>query len=511
MKVSRGFSTYKKAFSVQDINQNLIKAEYAVRGAIPMRAQQIKEEIKTTPEKHPFKDVVQLNIGNPLIFTKPPVPFLRSVISGTIWSDTLPNSSMLNPQAKDSGVVADPNIKLTEYEKDIWKLVDEYRNNVNTHQYTPAGGEMYIRRNVAQYMSKRDGIQADPNSVVLTNGASVGIKIVMDVLVDGPQDGIMIPVPQYPLYSALVTLLDATQVSYYLNEDDNWSIGYNDLDKVANEARKKHVNNKAIVVINPGNPTGNVLKREKMEEIIRFAFENDLIILSDEVYQENIYNDNHWFSFRKILLEMEPEIAENTRLVSFHSLSKGIFGECGLRGGFMDFTNFDENAMRAIMKKQNHFWPNLTGQIAVDFKSRYIARHLDSTLAASTLKTIDERYEKTFKSLQLRANQASIILNSMKNVTSNNIEGAMYAFPKLHLPGKFIKKAKQLKMKPDVLYCMDLLENTGICVVPGSGFGQQKDTYHLRTTILPQPDEHFVKVFEQFKDYNDHIMEKYSD
>lgn len=100
------------------------------------------------------------------------------------------------------------------------------------------------------------------------------------------------------------------------------------------EAVKKGTKIKAMVVINPGNPTGAILNKESLKEIIQFAEEKKLLIISDEVYQENIY-EGEFFSIKKVASEMNSKVA----LASFHSLSKGIFGECGLRGGYMEMSN----------------------------------------------------------------------------------------------------------------------------------------------------------------------------
>lgn len=94
----------------------------------------------------------------------------------------------------------------------------------------------------------------------------------------------MIPIPQYPLYSAQTTLDGGTMVKYYLDEDKDWGVDVNDIRKRIKNASDVGIEMRAIVVINPGNPTGNVLRRENIEDIIKVSFENGLIILADEVY-----------------------------------------------------------------------------------------------------------------------------------------------------------------------------------------------------------------------------------
>lgn len=101
----------------------------------------------------------------------------------------------------------------------------------------------------------------------------------------------MIPVPQYPLYTAITALNNASEVHYYLDEAAGWQVSEQELNNSYNDARGRGVNPKVIVVINPGNPTGQVLGKETIESIIRFAHDKRLVIFADEVYQENIYTD----------------------------------------------------------------------------------------------------------------------------------------------------------------------------------------------------------------------------
>lgn len=95
-----------------------------------------------------------------------------------------------------------------------------------------------------------------------------------------------------------------------------------------------------MVVINPGNPTGQVLRREDLEALIKICHRNELVIVADEVYQQNTYKDNLPFlSVRKVLAEMGEPYSDNVELISMHSISKGLLGECGFRGGYFEAHN----------------------------------------------------------------------------------------------------------------------------------------------------------------------------
>ncbi|KAJ8966735.1 hypothetical protein NQ317_010607 [Molorchus minor] len=98
--------------------------------------------------------------------------------------------------------------------------------------------------------------------------------------------------------------------------------------------------------------------------------------------------------------------------------------------------------------------------------------------------------------------------NSIEGFSCNPVQGAMYAFPQIKLPEKAIQAAKQAGKAPDVFYAFEVLESTGICIVPGSGFGQKEGTYHFRTTILPQPEK-LKTMLDKFAEFHASFLEKY--
>lgn len=98
--------------------------------------------------------------------------------------------------------------------------------------------------------------------------------------------------------------------------------------------------------------------------------------------------------------------------------------------------------------------------------------------------------------------------NSFEGFKCNTVQGAMYAFPQITIPPKAIEAAKQANQIPDVFYAFQLLENTGICIIPGSGFGQIPGTFHFRTTILPQPDK-LKAMLEKFREFHEEFVQKY--
>lgn len=234
--------------------------------------------------------------------------------------------------------------------------------------YSASNGLFAIRKSVAEFIEKRDGFPSDPDSIYLTNGASEGIHRVMNAIISHPNVGILIPVPQYPIYTATLSLFNGKPVEYYLDESKEWALNIAELKRALKKSRAKGTEVRALVLINPGNPTGSILSAENLRELISFCINERLIILADEVYQENIYDPDKkpFNSVKKVLMEMGPEYSNSIELISFHSTSKGLLGECGRRGGYFECHNLDQEAMSQLFKYASiSLCSNLMGQIMV--------------------------------------------------------------------------------------------------------------------------------------------------
>lgn len=165
---------------------------------------------------------------------------------------------------------------------------------------------------------------------------------------DPNPSGILIPIPQYPLYTATLAQFSGTPLPYYLDESKDWSTSPSEVRAALAQAKEKGVTAKALVIINPGNPTGSLLDDKTQEELVKICEEHDLVLLADEVYQSNLHRKEEapFTSFKKIVRRMNSPIA----LVSFHSISKGVTGECGRRGGYFECTNFPEEIVALVYK-----------------------------------------------------------------------------------------------------------------------------------------------------------------
>ncbi|MCJ7800935.1 MAG: aminotransferase class I/II-fold pyridoxal phosphate-dependent enzyme, partial [Candidatus Marinimicrobia bacterium] len=346
--------------------------------------------------------------------------------------------------------------------------------------YTDSKGQYFVRESVAKFIDKRDNIdlsksnlQSDPNNIFLTDGASEGAKGVLELLITDKNDGIMIPIPQYPLYSATIKRCGGTQVNYYPDEDNDWALNKEILDISFKEAKANKIKVKAIVVINPGNPTGAILDKSSIMQVIDFAEENDLVIIADEVYQENLYG-GEFISFAKAIGD------RNIPLFSLHSVSKGYYGECGQRGGYLEVRN-----PPGVSNSTLSFAELLFKVSSVNLCSNTIGQALVYLMVSPPQKGTDA-YELFTKEKETILDdlfaKATIIRKSFEEMDGMECFGkigALYLFPRMNiLPPN----------TTDYDYCMSLLEETGLCVVNGSGFGQKTNTHHLRIAFLPSKE-----------------------
>ena len=433
-----------------DLGKAVLDTEYAVRGPIVARAAELEKQ---------GREIIYCNIGNPQSLGQAALSWNRQILALCEY----PALMELTPGAFPADVIETAKAILAGTKHGLGA-------------YSESRGVRFIREAVAEFILERDHIDVDPDAIFLTDGASKGVQTILRLLLSGPQDGIMVPIPQYPLYSATITLYEGHMVPYYLDEANGWKLSRPMLEASLGKAKAEGIMVKAICVINPGNPTGAVLDEDNIAMIIDFAKAHGLSILADEVYQENIYLPGDEFvSFAKVLHQSD---AKDVSLFSFHSCSKGFLGECGVRGGYFEYRNVPEDVAAQILKLQSvSLCANLAGQAATYAMVRPPKPGMPSytQFAAERGAILD--------TLKQRAILLADGLNCVEGITCNVIAGAMYAFPSIILPPG----------RTDFDYAMALLEQTGICVVPGSGFGQAEGTAHFRTTILP-PTEKIRKV-----------------
>lgn len=489
---TRSYSSFRPAspLSINDLNESTLEAKYAVRGKIPIRADELRSKLEEDPNNHglPYDRIISANIGNPQQLDQKPLSWYRQVLSLMQYPNLI---------SKLSGL--DEAVRYHLYPQDV---VDRARKLLKSTgsvgAYSGSQGDSTVRRSVAQFITNRDGYPARPEDIFLTGGALSAVLYLIQVLSAGKDTGFLIPIPQYPLYTASIALNNAVAIGYYLDESNHWSTDPEQIRALIKENKAKGITPKALVVINPGNPTGAILSESDIAAIIDIAAEHGLVVIADEVYQENVF-EGKFISMKKVLaklLQQQPETYKNVQLASLHSTSKGVSGECGQRGGYMELVGFTKEVRDIIFKLASiNLCPVVSGQALVELMinppkqgepSYDLYHHETSSIHKDLMKRSSLLYEAFSK---------------MDDVKCNKPQGAMYLFPSLLFTPetypKLFEKSEELNLTADEFYCTELLESTGICCVPGNGFGQVPGTYHLRTTFLP-PGSEWIDLWANF-------------
>ena len=477
-------SYIQKPFAV---NPNILQMEYAVRGPIPQRAAELEKQGRA---------IIPCHIGNPQALGQVPMTFMRQVLSLVEEPSKIARERQLKEMFEEN-----PQSDLHEEDfisEEVLGLSESIlaKSVTGMGAYTASKGHLFIREAVAEFINQRDGfdpssgLSSDPEKIFLTSGASQGVKFVIDLLIADQNDGIMIPIPQYPLYSASIKKAGGTQVNYYPAEENDWAFDRLILEQAFQKAHKEGVNIKGIVIINPGNPTGAVLGEQSMLDVVEFAKEHHLMIIADEVYQENVYQGK-FLSFAKVV-GTDP-----VALISLHSISKGFLGECGHRGGYLELRNPPK-----IEGSPLDFTDLLNKQASVSLCSSTPGQVLTYLMVKPPLengKTSQKYLEEKNKILNDLHEKAVMIreaLSKMEGVECYGETGALYLFPRLNI----------LPLgTTDYDYCMALLEETGLCTVNGSGFGQKEGTHHLRIAFLP-PKELLEQVLPEWINFHNEYV-----
>ncbi|KJY00727.1 alanine aminotransferase like protein [Zymoseptoria brevis] len=482
-----------RSLGIDNINPHVKEAKYAVRGELAIKSEEYRAQLAKGEGKDlPFDSVISANIGNPQQLDQKPITFFRQVASLVENPLLLEHEDVLK---NSLGYNSDAIQRAQKLLKDVKSV----------GAYSQSQGAPGIRQSVADFIERRDGFPADPANIYLCGGASAGVNALMTVICSSPQTGILVPIPQYPLYTATLSLLNAQVVPYYLEEESNWSTNVDGMRTALKEAQAKGIDVRAVVVINPGNPTGGSLESSNIKSVIELAAEEKLVVLADEVYQTNVF-EGEFNSFKKCLRELQKSEKnnegkfDNIEMASLHSISKGMVGECGHRGGYYEMVGFDEKVVEQVYKFVSiMLCPPVIGQCLVELMVN------PPKEGEPSYAQYREEYDTTFNNLKERANALYHAFKEMEGVECQEPQGSMYLYPTIKLPQKAIEAAKEAGKSADEFYCLRLLDATGVCIVPGAGFGQKEGTLHFRTTFLA-PGTEWVKRITKF---HAEFLEKY--
>lgn len=344
--------------------------------------------------------------------------------------------------------------------------------DLNVSTYCDSLGVLEAKEAVARDARERKHIKnITSDDVVMTTGASESITIAISALVN-PGDNIMVPCPGYPLYSSQIPVYHGELNQYYLNEDNGWQIDFEELENRVNEKTK------AVVIINPNNPTGANNNKESILNIIRFAKRHNLVIFTDEIYDKLLYDNRKHISV--------ASLAEDVPVITFGGLSKNYIMP-GWRVGWAIFHDPQKNMVdyREAINKM--------------LRARLCAPHPQQYMVKPALDGDDGHLNEIIPRLQKRRDITYEMLNKISGISCVKPEGAFYAFPNVQLPSGV----------DDEEYVIELLEETGVLVVYGKGFGQKPGTGHFRIVFLPD-DDTLIKSYDLIAEFTAKFYKKHN-
>ncbi len=341
--------------------------------------------------------------------------------------------------------IGDPNLYDFETPPHIVEATVEALR-ANRNGYAPSSGIAQAREAVERD-NARKGI-SDIVHTFVTSGSSEAIDLAMAALVN-PGDNVLTPSPGYPLYPAVLARFGAEERLYPLDEGNGWQP---DPDAIRERIDER---TKALVVINPNNPTGSVTGREVLKELVEIAVEHDLVLFSDEIYDR--------LAFEPGSFTATASLSSEAKIITLHGLSK-VFVAPGFRLGWASISGPAAELAdycAAIRKLEG---------------ARLSANHPEQYAVAPALDGPMDYLDGVMAKLRSRRDLVVERLNAIDGISCVEPKGAFYAFPKIDFE------------LPDSEFCRRVVLETGVVIVPGSGFGALAGDGHFRVVFLPPED-----------------------
>lgn len=327
-------------------------------------------------------------------------------------------------------------------------------NMIAAEGYCNSQGIFSARKAVVQHYQTKGLLDLKVDDVFLGNGVSELILFCMQALLDD-EDEILVPCPDYPLWSAAVNLSGGKAVYYTCDEEDDWNPNLEDM------RSKITPNTKGIVVINPNNPTGALYPKEILEGIVELAVENDLIIFADEIYDRIIYDD--------AVHTPMATLTEEVLVVTLNGLSKS-HRIPGYRVGWMILTGNKEGAQDYIegikMLSNMRMCSNVPGQHAIQ----------TSLGGYQSMNELLKPGGRLYEQRQIVCER----VNAIPGLSCVVPKAGFYVFPKIDI--------ERFNITSDVQFALDFLKEEHVLMVQGTGFNWQKPD-HFRIVFLPHPED----------------------
>lgn len=328
----------------------------------------------------------------------------------------------------------------------------------NRCSYSPSSGISEAIEAIHREATRK-GIR-DVRDIFVTTGASEAIEICLTALVN-PGENVLTPAPGYPLYTAVLAKIEAVENPYLLDEENDWQPDIADIE------RKINAKTRAIVLINPNNPTGALYTPETLKKVIELARAHNLVIFADEIYDKLLMEGKSHTSI--------ASLATDVPFVTFNGLSKSYIGP-GLRIGW-GIASGPEELLHDYIEAINKI---LRARLCANHPIQYAIKPCldgDQSHLPEVIRKLTSRRDLTFKRL-----------NAIPGISLVAPEGAFYAFPKLE------------NVSDDRHWTTELMRATGVVVVPGTGFGQRPGTAHFRVVFLP-PEATLSAAYDKIAEF----------
>ncbi|KLU18872.1 aminotransferase [Proteus mirabilis] len=333
-------------------------------------------------------------------------------------------------------------------------LVDVIRNLPSSQGYSDSKGLFSARKAIMQHYQARDMRDITVEDIYIGNGVSELIVQAMQALLNNG-DEMLVPAPDYPLWTAAVSLSGGNAVHYMCDEQQGW---FPDLDDIRSKITK---NTRGIVIINPNNPTGAVYSKDILMEIVEIARQHNLIIFADEIYDKILYDDAQHHS----IAAMAPDLLT----VTFNGLSK-TYRVAGFRQGWM--------VLNGPKKHAKSYIEGLNMLASMRLCANVPMQHAIQT-ALGGYQSISEFILPGGRLYEQR-NRAWELINQIPGVSCVKPMGALYMFPKIDL--------NRYSIKDDQKMILDLLLQEKVLLVQGTAFNWPYPD-HFRIVTLPREDD----------------------
>ena len=333
-------------------------------------------------------------------------------------------------------------------------VIDMIRNLPDASGYGDSKGLFAARKAIMQYSQQKKvaGVQLD--DVIVGNGVSELIVMAMQGLLDNG-DEVLVPSPDYPLWTAAVTLAGGTARHYRCDEGAGW------LPDIQDMAARITPNTRAVVVINPNNPTGALYPDDLLRAIIELARKHDLIVYADEIYDKVVYDGRRHTSI--------ASLADDVLFVTLNGLSKN-YRACGYRSGWLIISGDKRHA--------GDYIEGLNMLASMRLCANVPAQHAIQT-ALGGYQSIDDLVAPTGR-LSRQRDLVYEVLASIPGVSCVRPQAALYAFPRLD--------PRVYPIRDDEAFVLQFLREQKVLLVQGTGFNWP-DPDHVRVVFLPEPDE----------------------